>query len=635
MRLKIFLFICCLCPSVIALAQSPKKAGRYYNAAIRDKVAKKSDKACRELERAIEKDPASPDAYSELGQWYFEAHKFAQAAEIFRKASSKCQNGGMRFAQPYARSLIYSGAADRALSIINTYATIHDSSEWNRLRSHALFVKQISGRPNCPMPVALNQRINSPYPELFPSMAVDTSTLYYTRRVNNQDDDFYSALKDTCGEWYNAFNMGPPLNTSDQESAMHISADGHYLFITRCENRSEDGWAEGGCDMYMAYRVANDSPWSVPTPFGQTINTPDYEGQPTLSPDTRELYFVSDRKGGFGGYDIYISRFEDGLWQPPVNAGPSINTAGNETAPYINLDNKTLFFTSDGWPCLGGTDLFMSRRHADGTWEKAENMGYPINTANDEKSVCVTLDGKKIFFSSDRNGPAGNYDIFEASMPWNMKPDPVSYIAGYVYDSLTRSRLTSASIYICNAKKGDTLYEFKSNRGDATFLITLPLNNTYAIHTGHFEHLPVDDTIVFDKQYTVEPLIHNIAMLPSDYEEIRSINDSLIATVHFEANVIELSGPDKAIVRNAIAPWLQEKGYMVIVNAYTDNSGNPMLNEELSTMRAGIVSKEILSSGLDETAILAKGWGEDKMIATNETEEGRRTNRRVEIRIRR
>ncbi len=628
------LILCCLC-CLTAVAQS-HKAGRNYNSAERYKAAKKPAKAYKKMEKSIRKAPGSPEAYSELGEWYFEAHQFAKAAEVFKNASSKCHNGGTRFAKPYARSLIYSGAPDKALSIINTYATIHDSAEWNRLLKQAMFVKQFGSKLTCPQPVALNGRVNSPVPELFPSMAVDTQTLYFTRRVNDENDDFYSAELDTCGDWYNVYNMGYPPNTPDQESAQFISADGHYLFLTRCDLRSDDGFAQGGCDMYMAYRVANDSDWTIPQPFGFTINTPDYEGQPTLSPDTRELYFVSDRKGGYGGYDIYISRFEDGLWQPPVNAGPSINTAGNETAPYINLDNKTLFFTSDGWPGMGGTDIFMSKKLADGSWTTAQNMGYPINTPYDEKSACVTLDGKKIYFGTDRNGPAGNFDIFEAYMPMSMQPDRVSYIAGYVYDSVSKTRITSAAIYITDARKGDTLYQFRSNRGDATFLITLPLYSTYIIHTGAMGHLPVDDTLVFDKQYTQQPLLHNIAMLPSNWEEIRAIQDTLIATIHFDANVTELSELDKGILGNAIAPWLQHKNYTVTINAYTDNTGNPMLNEELSTRRAAIVSKTVIDMmGMDQITILSKGWGEANTIASNDTEEGRRTNRRVEIRIRR
>lgn len=634
MRSKILLFLCCLCVCTSALAQS-KKAVKLYNAALHYKAAKKPDKAYKKMAKSISRSPRSPEAYSELGEWYFDAHKFAQAADVFKNASAKCQNGALRFAKPYARCLIYAGAADKALSVINSYATIRDSAEWNRMRTRALFVKEHGGRQVCPIPLAMNARINSPYPELFPSMAVDTSTLYFTRRVLDQNEDFFAVSKDTCSEWYNVRNLGYPANTPDQESAQCISADGHYLFITRCENRSEDGFAEGGCDMFMAYRVANDSDWSIPRAFGFTINTPDFEGMPSVSPDTRELYFVSDRKGGYGGYDIYISRFENGLWQLPVNAGPAINTAGNETAPHINLDNKTLFFTSDGHTGFGGSDIFMSRRNTDDTWQPAQNMGYPINTAHDERSECVALDGKKLYFASDRNGPAGNYDIFEASMPFDMRPDPVSYIAGYVFDSLSRQKLPSASIYVCNARRGDTLYEFKSNRGDASFLITLPINNTYIIHCGYMEHIAVSDTVVFDKQYTQEPLIHNIMMLPSNWEELRAISDTLVATLHFEANVTDLSELDKGMLREALAPWLGHKNYTITVNAYTDNSGNPMLNEELSTRRANIVAKELLDMGINEIGIIAKGWGEINTIASNDTEEGRRTNRRVEIRIRR
>ncbi len=634
MRKNILISFCYILLCLSATAQS-RKAGRLHIKAIKYKVAKRTEKAYKKMEKSINKSPTTPEGYSELGQWYFEAHEFAKAAEVFKAASSKCHNGGMRFAQAYARSLVYSGNADKALSIIGTYANLRDSAEWNKLQRQALFVKENS-RLSCPWPAALNFRINTRDPELYPSMGVDTQSIYYTRRLENQNDDFYMAYKDSCGEWWGAHNLGHPPNTPNQESAQYISADGHYLFITRCEERSDDGFTQGGCDLFMAYRVAYDSPWTIPQPFGFTINSPDYEGQATLSPDTRELFFVSDRKGGYGGYDIYVSRFEDGLWQPPVNLGPAVNTPGNETAPYMNLDNKTLFFTSDGRAGMGGTDLFMCRRKTDGTWTAAQNLGYPINTAYDERSACVALDGKELYFASDRNGPAGNFDIFEAEMPSEVQPGRVTYIAGCVYDSVTKQKLTSASIYICNRYKGDTLYEFKSNRGDASFIITLPLGNTYAIHTGYMGHIPVDDTITLDKQYTQKPLEHNVVMLPSNWEEIRAIQDSLIGTIHFDPNVIEISATDRSELQKILAPWMQHRNYIFSVNGYTDNTGNPMLNEELSTRRASIITKEIMDiMGMDGVTIFSKGWGEINPITTNDTEEGRRTNRRVEIRLRR
>ncbi len=635
MQPKIFFFFYCFIFPLLALAQKPTKAEYYYNAALVFRSKQENDKACKKMEQALLIDPAYSDAYALLGQWYFEAHKFQEAVDVFRKASSQCRNGGMRFSKPLTRSLIYAGLEDNALFTISNYATIKDSAEWNKMKVQALFIKNATERQSiAAWPVNLGMRVCSPDPELFPTMAVDTQTLYFTRRVNNMDEDFYKADYDSCGGWLYARNMGSPPNSPNQESSMSISADGHYLFFNRCENRSQDGWAEGGCDLYMAYRIANDSEWKVAQPFGGTINSPAYEGMPAPSPDCRELYFVSDRPGGYGGYDIWVSRFQDGLWQWPVNAGPNINTAGNETAPYMYADDQTLYFASDGWPGMGGTDIFVSKRVNDTQYTRAVNLGYPINTAYDEKSQCVTLDGKRLYFCSDRNGPAGNFDIYETSLNISaVKPIPVSYIKGRVYDSLTKTKLNYAEIYICNAENGDTIYKVQSNRGDASYLITLHLGNSYAIHTQRMNYTDVHDTIVFDKQYLQDPLIHNIVMLPADY--VAPINDSLLATIHFDVNQVELSDSDKAVIAAAVRPWAFEKSFMLYVNAYTDNTGTPMINEELSYRRANQVFQYIQTFGIDEHMVRAKGWGESRMIATNETPEGQRQNRRVEIIIRR
>jgi outer membrane protein OmpA-like peptidoglycan-associated protein len=631
------LLLYCLFSCLYVAAQMPRKAERKYTAGMLLKSKKRTEKACKAMELAIKKSPSSPEPYSQLGQWYFEAHRFTEAAQLFRQASSRCHNGGSRFAKPLARSLVYAGQASNALQVINTFATIKDSVEWNKMRFQAIFIKEAMTAPSPNTPTNIGPRVNSNDPEVFPSMAVDSQTLYYTRRVHNMDEDFFSARYDSCGGWLYGRNMGEPPNTVSQESSQFISADGHYLFFTRCENQSEDAWTEGGCDLFMTYRIGNDSEWTQPQAFGATINTPAYEGMPSLSPDNRELYFVSDREGGYGGYDIYISRFEDGLWQMPINAGPTINTSGNETAPYMNVDNQTLYFTSNGWPGMGGTDIFMSHKLSDSSYTKAANLGYPINSACDEMSECVTLDGSRLYFASDRSGPAGNYDLYEVPLPATMKPIPVSYIYGVVYDSISKLRLNYAMIYICNGKTGDTIYKFPSNRGDASYLITLHLNNSYAISAWHSGYQGVSDTITFDKQYIQDPLVHNIAMITSGYvapvpEKIYT--DSLLATLHFDVNRVELSDSDKTAIHNVLNSYLNRNEYTILVNAYTDNTGTPMINEQLSYQRARQVSKQIITLGVPLNKLVAKGWGEAKMIATNDTQEGQRMNRRVEIIIR-
>ena len=634
MRLKaLFFFIGMFC-AVSALGQShPRRAAHFYNKAEKSWADFQRNAACRRMELAIKKDPASPEAYAQLGQWYYIRHRFEEAERTFTLASARCPNGKKRFAMPRALSLLAIRLPDSALKVIDEFASVKDSAEWSRMRRQALFMRQALVNILPQWPSALGGRINSPYPDMFPSMMVDSQVLYFTRRVKNMDEDLYVAHADTCGEWLDADNMGAPANTPDNESAQFISADGHYLFFSRSDNRSENGWAEGGYDLFMAYRISVDSSWTTPQPFGATINTPAYEGMPSLSPDDNELYFASDRPGGYGGFDIWISRHRDGVWQLPVNAGPNINTPGNETAPFAALDNKTLYFTSDWLPGMGGKDIFVAHRLNDYTWGHTTNLGYPINTACDEESACMTLNGHKMVFASDRAGPAGDYDLYEVNLPRDLQPAPVSYVAGYVYDSITKARLNSAAIYIIDARKGDTIYHFMSNRGDATFLLPLSMNTTYAVHTAHIGYTEVRDTFSFDRQYLTAPFRHDVAMLPYDY--VAPINDSLIATIHFNSNQVALPDSDVATIRNALTPFMQDKAVIVYVNAYTDITGTPMINDELSTRRASAVAALINGWGLDNMEVHAKGWGESKMIATNDTEEGQRMNRRVEIILRR
>lgn len=631
---KLLLFVIAIVVCVATTAQTKKRARKLLSVANENWSEWYKTTAYKKLSKAIKKDPHSPELYAQLGGWYFQQHRFSDAARTYRDGFTNCPKGARYFALPLARSLVYNEMPDSALRIINAYAPPGaDTMEWGKLRRQCDFVKFAFRNMHSTWPVGLGHRINSKYPELFPAQTTDSSVLYFTRRLNNVDEDFYVVNADSCGEWLKPYNMGKPLNTSAYEGSQCISADGHYLFFSRSDNRSDNGWAEGGNDLFMAYRVAADSAWSVPRPFGATINTPAYEGMPCLSPDNRELYFVSDRPGGYGGLDIWVSRFENSLWQLPVNAGPMINTAGDETAPFIALDNKTFLFTSNGHDGMGGTDLYISRRINDSTFVKAENMGYPINTAHNEQSEWISSDGKRLFFASDRQGPAGNYDIYQAELDMHMQPAPVSFFSGYIYDSLTHERLNFAAIFLIDARNGDTIYTFQSNRGDGSFLMPVFMNKKYAMHTMHVTYSNVQDTFSFDKPYTYTPYVHNVAMLPENYKE--PIHDSLLAVVHFDVNRVELSKTDMDAITKGIDPFLLEDGYMIYINGYTDNTGTPMLNEELSNKRANQVGKILMALGVSEAAIVAHGWGEANPIAPNDTEENQRKNRRVEVRLRR
>ncbi|HTN44778.1 MAG TPA: OmpA family protein [Flavipsychrobacter sp.] len=609
-------------------AQPSPRAKKSYDQAMNYQYQKKYDKARQSMAEAVAQDPGFTDAQSTLSEWYFTAHEFAKARDVLADA----YKNNKAFAYPYAKSLVYTQKPAEALQIISSYMNT-GRNEWKRLQEQAFFVQRAMMSP-LKDTIRNLQRPNTPDPEMYPWINTDSSKLYFTRRINNIDEDFFYTTLDSCGGWYTGLNMGRPPNTLDQESAQMISADGHYLFYTKCEIRSANGWAQGGCDLFMSYRVSEDSAWSVPQSFGATINTPGYEGMGCLSADNRTLYFVSNREGGFGGLDIWMSKFENGLWQAPRNLGSSVNSSGDETAPYLHIDNHSLYFASNGRPGMGGSDLFMSRKAGDTSWTEAVNLGYPINTACDENSLCISSSGHTLYFASDRDSAAGNFDLYEVTLPHGLRPVPVAVIKGYVYDSLQKQRLNYASVDIQKPDGEESLYRFQSNRGDASYMITLPVGRKYICQTNRVSYQDTRDTLDLTFTPANTTYFHHIALLPYDY--IAPVNDSLVLTIRFPRNKTQISDTDRQLLGQVMLPWLDKiESTMVFINGYTDNTGTPLINEQISYTRAGVIASELTAMGFHETNLKAQGWGEADPLVPNDSEQNQNLNRRVEIIIRR
>lgn len=586
------------------------------------------------LLKCIRESPGFADAYTTLGALYCDSRRYREAVDIFRSASQSCAACARSFSIPMARTLCRAARYDDAAAVLAQAgdpaamgATLR--SEYERLQRCVQFGKYALNATRTDTPVNLGARINSAYDEYFPSVSVDDSTLVFTRRTNGVDEDFYRATRDSCGGWFIARDMGSPPNSTQQEGAQMISADGHYLFLMRCGNRSENGWDGGGCDLYFSYTVSDG--WAAPVPFGATINTPAFEGMPCLSSDNRELYFVSDREGGQGGKDIWVSRFQDGLWQIPENLGPEINTPYDETAPFIASDNETLYFTSDGHPGLGGNDIFYSRKQ-NGHWQRPENMGYPFNTAFDEVSAILSADGTKAYFASDRDSGYGRMDLYEAAIPDRAQPRPYTYVFGLTYDSLDKSRLTYAQIEWNDAETGEKLYRYQSNRGDGTYMASLPLNRKYAIHIFRTGYADYDDTVSFSAAHILYPDTLSFPLLSFNYSP--PLYDTMLLRFNYVKNNISISDSGQALLRSLVAPYLGIAEAEFFVNGYTDDSGTPVINEELSFARARAVAEWLKSYGISEEKIHTQGWADASPMVPNDTEENRFLNRRVEVTVR-
>lgn len=278
-------------------------------------------------------------------------------------------------------------------------------------------------------PQNLGANVNTAYDEYLPALTADGNMLVFTRRQPRNDattartsyeEDFYVAQRTDEG-WGKALRMQEPVNSSDNEGAATISKDGRIMIFTACER--QDG--AGRCDLYMC--VWHGNRWGRPRNMGRALNTGSWESQPSLSFDGTTLYFVSDRKGGYGGKDIWMSTFGEEGWSSPRNLGPTINTPGDEGSPFIHPDNKSLYFSSTGHIGMGGSDLFVSRRIDDTSWSAPCNLGYPINTESDESNLIVSADGHTAIFSSDKLQGFGRQDLYQFDLPVESRAQEVLY----------------------------------------------------------------------------------------------------------------------------------------------------------------------------------------------------------------
>lgn len=592
-------------------------------------------KAIKFFRKCISENPAYADAYIALATLYCDNRQYSEAADVFKQAAQACPKCSRAFAIPLAKTLCRAGEYAKADAVIAAWNKPDSmgpglTKEFNQIRMTAQYGQYAMNAKPTAKPENLGPRINTKFDEYFPSIFPDDSTLIFTRKLNGVEEDFYIAQRDSCGGWFIANNMGSPPNSPQPDGALMRSADGHYLFFMRDDNRSDDGWAGGGCDLFFSY--VDNYGWSQAVPFGATINTPGYEGMPSLSSDNKVMYFVSDRPGGFGGKDIWMSRFQDGLWQVPENLGPEINTPYDETAPYIAADNTTLYFTSDGHPGLGGDDIFFSRKKND-VWQKPENMGYPFNTAYDDVSMCISPDGKKAYMASDRDGGFGAMDIYEVPLEEASQPQPYTFVFGVSYDSITKESLTYAQVAFNNPSTNQAAFHFQTNRGDGTYMASIPLHATYNVHVTRAGYASYDTVVTFDTSHIVHPDTLSFPLLPLNYSP--PLYDTMVGRFNFVRNEVAITDSQTVQLKAMVGAFLEQSQAEYFVNGYTDDTGTPDINEQLSFARARNIAANLEAIGVSSEKIHIQGWADANPMVPNDSEEHRLLNRRVELTVRR
>jgi len=606
-----------------------KKTVELYNQAIERAQDGNLVSATGILLKCIELDKKYVDAYLSLAGVYGQLKNYNNSINYYEQAFALDSDYTIEYKLPYSINLAGLGEFEKALNAINELlikkppknSNTYKAAEF-RKRSYEFAVEFArKNKDNYVFaPKNLGTAINTAESEYFPCLTIDGKQLIFTRKSKNLNEDFYSSQKQN-NEWSIAKPMEGNVNTAQNEGGENISLDGEWLVFTGCNRR--DGF--GGCDIYISYKTPDG--WSEAINMGGKINTEQWESQPCLSPDKRDLYFASKRFGGYGGSDIYVSHLlPNGKWSDPENLGPGINTSSDEQCPFIHADNQTLYFTSSYWQGYGDEDLFYVRKGPGGDWSRPTNLGYPINTIDREGTLFITADGKTAYYASDKNDSKGGLDIYSFELRESVRPIKTIWIKGKVYDKKTSKGLPSSVELIDLATK--QLISKVQTDEDGDYLITLPIGKDYAFNVNRKGYLYYSDNFLMTNRSPDSAYEKNIPLTPIEVNA-----NVVLKNIFFDVNKFELK-PESQVELDKLIQFLNENpGLKIEISGHTDNVGKPADNLLLSNNRAKAVVNYLINKKIIAQRLIAKGYGATKPLADNKTEEGKALNRRTELKV--
>jgi outer membrane protein OmpA-like peptidoglycan-associated protein len=618
------------------------KAVRFFDLALKMYDERLNDKALEYLESAIQADDKFIEAHMMRANIYTDKHEYSKAIASYEAAikldPNFFPNNYYSLAQAQFKSGDYAGARtnyEKFISVPKINPGL--SANAKKMIQNSLFSEQAVKNPVPFSPVNMGDKINTHHSEYFPAITADGSTFLFTRRGkgltntrSNMQEDFYVSTRNGK-EWSEAVAL-EEINTNGNEGAPSLSADGQYLFFTACEEMMESFGArktKGSCDLFIAKKVGTK--FNAPRNLEAPINTGVWESQPSFSSDGRTLYFVRAIKGSDGRTqrDILVTSIGDNSdWTEPVSVSDKINTTGDEMSVFIHPDDQTLYFSSDGHPGLGGLDIFMSKRTATGEWSEPVNLGYPINTGGDENSLLVSPSGDIAYFASDRPEGFGGLDLYQFDLPEAMRPMPVSYMKGKVFDIETKKPL-AASFELIDLETNKVVVSSTSNVGNGEFLVCLPIGKSYALNVSKDGYLFYSENFELKNAKTSrDPYNKDVAMKPIKIGESVVLNN-----IFFEFDKYDLKKESRAEMGKLISFLSKNPKMKIEISGHTDNIGSKGYNQQLSEKRANAVLEYLAANGIASTRLQSKGFGDLKPIADNSTEQGRTLNRRTEFSI--
>jgi OmpA-OmpF porin, OOP family len=606
------------------LSTKNKKAIDLYIQADNYRVRGQYDQAISMLQEAIDKDKKFEEAYHRLAIVYRGMDKLPLATENFERGLQLTE-GVKRNSYLYELADIYLRQGDYVKSDNYSKQFLEKekmdkpkidkvklwSSQANYAIANANVVSNFVIEP-------LSDVVNKYQRQYFPVVTGDDSQLIFTARfgtARNDNEDIVISTKRSDGNWGEPISISSNINTIQREGACTISADGRHLIFTVCGTM--------GCDLYESRKTGKD--WSVPKNLGPSINSADWDSQPTLSADGRELYFVSDRKGGVGGYDIWHSQLEESGWTKAKNLGTAVNTKFDEISPYIHVNNQDLYVVSNGYPGFGGYDIYRSQRTKEG-WGTPINLGKPLNDHLDQYSFIVSGDGTLGYYSRAENKNTSR--LFKITLPENLVTRSKGNVVKGVVQNANTNAPVGAWVELFDLKQNKMISKVRADSVEGNYLMILPGGSEYALYVRKPGYLFQSLHFNYEGASELKPVIKNINLVPIQQNATMVLNN-----IFFDVNKYELKSQSITELEEVIIFLNQNPTLKVEISGHTDNSGTEIYNQQLSEKRAQSVAEYLTAHEVSKQRIITKGYGSKRPIAVNDSDDNKQMNRRIEFKI--
>ena len=542
---------------------------------------------------------------------------------------------------------------------VRFYSSVSATSQWKssadkKIRDCMFGKSSINKQVRCFID-NIGGNVNSQYDEYNPVVTADGRMIYFTSRRSykkaqyaddgNYYENIFFSKQSGDDNWVPAEMVEGINNMKDHDAVQGVTVDGRKMLIYR---------ADGNGDLYETTKKG--AKWEKPKAL-KALNTEAHETSATYSYDGKTIYFCSDRKDGYGEHDIYRSVMDSkGKWGKPENLGPVVNTPYDEKSVFAHPDGKTLYFCSDGHPGYGGFDIFVTT-YVNGAWTEPVNLGYPVNTSGDDAYFVITADKRTGYYSSKQPGGQGGYDIYkiaflgpekefayrsendlidgvESFVDVDIKSEQIpleearlTLLRGIVIDADTKEPIAGAHIDLYDIVENLQLLSFESDE-EGRFLLSLPSGRNYGENVNapeylfHSENFNIPDTATYQ-------VIEQVIKL----DKIAVGKSIVLNNIFFDFDKSTLK-PESIMELDKVYDLMMANPEMKVeLSGHTDNVGSAEYNKRLSMQRAQVVMNYLLKKGIKKSRMKAMGYGFDRPIDTNETDEGRAHNRRTEFTI--